>query len=119
MKIRYFVILFFMFFAALILFGCDPSGLGSADYGYAQINGYVVESINNNSIKDVTIFTYPPSDSVVTSESGNFFIYRFYLNSNPQEVLIIAEKSGYQTAQVKLNVHSDETANITIQMSRK
>lgn len=119
MKIKYFVILFFAFFAALIIFGCDPSGLGSADYGTAEINGYVMDAFDNNAIKDATIITYPPSDSVITSESGNFFIYKFYLNSNPQEIMIIAEKPGYQTAQVKLNVHSDETANVTIQMVRK
>lgn len=119
MKIKYFVLLFFAFFAALIIFGCDPSGLGSADYGSAQINGYVMDAFNNNGIKDVTIITYPPSDSVTTSENGGFFIYRFYLNSNPQEILIIAEKPGYNTAQVKLNVYTDEIANVTVQMTRK
>jgi hypothetical protein len=119
LKIKYLMILFFIFFAAMIIFGCDPSGLGSADYGSAQINGYVMDAFNNNAINDVTIFTYPPSDSVTTSENGSFFIYKFYLNSNPQEIMIIAEKPGYQTAQVKLNVHTDETANVTIQMVHK
>ncbi|MCX6163285.1 MAG: hypothetical protein NTU73_00205 [Ignavibacteriae bacterium] len=106
MKIKYYVILFFAFFAALIIFGCEPSGIGS-------------DAFDNGALKDATIITYPPSDSVLTSESGNFFIYRFYLNSNPQEIMIIAEKPGYQTAQVKLNVRTDETANATIQMVRK
>jgi|WetSurMetagenome_2_1015567.scaffolds.fasta_scaffold385056_1 hypothetical protein len=119
MKIKYFVILFFVFFAALLLFGCDPSGIGSADYGSAQINGYVMDATDNNAIKDVYIMTYPASDSVKSSESGNFFIANFYLNNNPQEVTIIAEKTGYQTAQVKLIVHSDETSTVTIPMTRK
>lgn len=119
MKIKYYVILFFVFFAALIIFGCEPSGIGSADYGSAQINGFVMDAFDNNALKNVTIITYPPSDSLLTSENGNFFIYRFYLNSNPQEIMIIAEKPGYQTAQVKLNVHTDETANVTIQMVRR
>lgn len=119
MKIKYFVILFFAFFAALIIFGCDPSGIGSADYGDAQINGYVMDAIDNNALQNVLIFTYPASDSVQTSQSGNFFIYTFHLNNNPQEVTIIAEKSGYQTAQVKLTVRTGETANVTIPMVRR
>jgi hypothetical protein len=99
--------------------GCDPSVLGSSDYGSAQINGYVIDAFSKNAIKDVMIMTYPVSDSVETGESGNFFIYKFYLNTNPQEILIIAEKPGYQTAQVKMIVHTNETANITIPLIRK
>lgn len=119
MKLKYFIILFFVFFAALILFGCEPSGIGSSDYGTAQIKGYVMDATTNDGLKDVTIMTYPASDSVLSSSTGNFFIYEFCLNNNPQEILIIAEKSGYQTAQVKTVVHSDEMANVTVVMNRK
>jgi hypothetical protein len=119
MKLKFFVILFFAFFAALIIFGCDPQGIGSSDYGTAQINGYVLTTDGNEGIKDVTILTYPESDTVMTSNSGNFFIYKFYLNNNPQEVLIIAEKQGYYPAQVKTVVRTGETANATIFMERK
>lgn len=119
MKLKIFVILFFMFFAALIIFGCDPQGIGSSDYGSAQINGYVLSVDGNDGIKDVKILTYPESDTVTTSNSGYFFIRKFYLNNNPQEILIIAEKSGYYPAQIKATVHTGETANATIFMTPK
>lgn len=119
MKIKFFVILFFVFFAILIFFGCDPSGIGSADYGSAQINGYVMDASTNNAIENVNIMTYPTSDTVTSSRSGSFFIYKFYLNTNPQEILIIAEKDGYYPAQVKTVVHTDETTNVTLTMTHK
>lgn len=119
MKIRYFIILFFVFFAVLLIFGCELSGIGSSNYGSAQIEGYVLDASSNVGIGDVTIMTYPPSDSVYTDNNGNFFSLKFFLNTNPQEIMIIAEKKGYQTAQIKTLVKTDEIANVTIFMTRK
>jgi len=103
----------------LLLFGCDPAGIGSTDYGYGEIRGYAMDMSTNNGVSDVLIITSPASDSVATDAAGNFFILNIQLNTNPQDVQIIAIKEGYQTAQVKTTLKSDQTTQVTIPMYHK
>lgn len=116
MKLKYYVLLFVAFFMALILFGCDPSSIGSTNYGTAQVSGFVMDVTNQTGINDVTILTAQSQDSIYTDKVGNFFILDFLLSQNPQDVDIIAEKSGYQTAQLKVILRDGETTQVTIPM---
>lgn len=119
MKLKYFVILFFVFFAAMIIFGCEPSGIGSSDYGTAQIEGFVMDANTIDVIENVRVMTNPESDTVLSTQNGKFIIDNYFLNNNPQEITLIATKTGYYTSEVKAILRTGETANITILMIPK
>jgi hypothetical protein len=119
MKIKYFILLFLIFFVSLILFGCDPGSIGSSDYGTAQVRGYVMDATSKVGIADALVLTTPASDSTKTDTKGTFFILSYKLNSNPQDIIIITEKSGYKTGQTNITVQADQTTDVTVLMERK
>ena len=119
MKIKYFVLLFLIFFVSLILFGCDPGSIGSSDYGTAQVRGYVLDVSTKVGIGDVSVLTTPSSDTLMTDTKGTFFIISYQLNSNPQDIMIITEKQGYKTGQTNITLHSDQSTDVTILMERR
>jgi hypothetical protein len=119
MKLKYFFLLFIAFFMTLLLFGCDPSSIGSDDYGTVKVEGFVMDVSNQIGIDNATILTAQSQDSSYSDKGGNFFIVNFRLAQNPQEVDIIAEKVGYKTAQLKITLTAGETAHVTIPMTPK
>jgi hypothetical protein len=119
MKIKYFVLLFLIFFVSLILFGCDPGSIGSSDYGTAQVRGYVLDESSKVGIGNVTVLTTPTSDTIMTDAKGTFFIISYHLISNPQEIMIITEKEGYKTGQTNITLHSDQSTDVTVLMERR
>jgi hypothetical protein len=118
MKIKYFILLFIIFFISLALFGCNPAGIGSDDYGTAQINGYVMDVSTKLGMSDVKIITSPAYDTIKTNAKGSFYILNFHLTSNPQDIIIIAEKDGYKSGQVNAKLKTDETSTVTILMDK-
>jgi hypothetical protein len=118
MKIKYFILLFIIFFISLALFGCNPAGIGSDDYGTAQINGYVMDVATKTGVSGVNIITSPAYDTTKTNLKGSFYILNFVLTASPQDIIIIAEKEGYKTGQVNAKLKPGETTTVTILMDK-
>jgi len=118
MKIKYYVALLIIFFFSMLLFGCDPTSIGSADYGSSQISGYVMDEISFDGISDAAIITVPGADSIKTDKNGFFNIPSFVLSQDPQEINLVANKDGYKSCTVTIKLVSDGKANITIPLQR-
>lgn len=116
MKIKYYVALLILFFFSMMLFGCDPSSIGSTDYGSSQISGYAIDEISFNGVSDASIITIPGIDTIKTDKNGYFNIQTFYLTQDPQEIRIQCSKDGYQTKILTVKLVSYGKADVTIPM---
>ncbi|MBI5402043.1 MAG: hypothetical protein HY959_01465 [Ignavibacteriae bacterium] len=118
MKIKYYVALLILFFFSMMLFGCDPSSIGSTDYGSSQISGYAIDEISFSGVSDAAIITIPGIDTIKTDKNGYFNIQSYYLIQDPQEIQVQCSKDGYRTKTVTIRLVSDGKANVTIPMQQ-
>jgi len=117
MKIKYYIALLIIFFFSMLIFGCDPSSIGSTDYGTSDVSGYVMDEISFNGIYYAAV-VLPNIDTIRTDKKGFFSIPTYYLSQNPQEIIIEAIKDGYKHNNVSVKLVSDGKVNVTIPMQR-
>lgn len=117
MKIKYYVALLLLFFFSMLLFGCDPSSIGSTDYGTSNVSGYVMDDISFDGIFDAAV-VLPNIDTIKTDKNGYFSIPTYYLSQDPQEINIETIKNGYKQNNISVKLVSDGKINVTIPMQR-
>lgn len=117
MKIKYYVALLLLLFFSMLLFGCDPSAIGSDDYGTSDVSGYVMDEISFNGIYNAAVIL-PNIDTLRTDKNGFFSISTYFLSQNPQEIIIEAIKDGYKHNNISVKLVSDGKVNVTIPMQR-
>ena len=95
----------------LLLVGCKEPNIGPQQFG--DIEGVVLDGDNNNEpLTNVSITTSPASNAPVTNGEGAFSFEELEAGSYS----ISARKSGYENANVSVQVREDRTANATIIM---
>ena len=118
MKIKYYVAILIIFFVSMLLFGCDPTSIGSTDYGTSQVSGYVRDYVTNDPIMDAVVVSSPGTDTLKTDKNGYFIIQSYTLSADPQDVDLIAKKIGYQDCTVSVKLTSDGKESVTFPLVR-
>lgn len=92
--------------------GCDEETVGPETRG--SIEGLVQEASTNEAIANASVTTSPPTQSVLTDNSGAFSLTDIETGNYTVEV----SKSGYDTRNVTVNVQENQTASATVLLER-
>jgi hypothetical protein len=99
---------------SLLLFlpGCDEETLGPQTRG--SIQGVVQDADPNAPIDQANVTTSPPTQSVLTSDSGTFSLPDIPTGNYSVE----ATKTGYDARAVQVSVQENQTAGATLLLER-
>ena len=99
---------------SLLLFlpGCDEETLGPQTRG--SIQGVVQDADPNAPIAQANVTTSPPTQSVLTSDSGTFSLPDIPTCNYSVE----ATKTGYDARAVQVSVQENQTAGATLLLER-
>jgi TolB protein len=110
MKIRSSKILYISFLLSLIIISCKEDTIEPELTGFIQ--GTVIDETSGLVIPNVLITTSPATSSILTDESGKFFLENISVGT----YTITASKIGYHRTFVNISVKSDETTQANILM---
>ena len=96
----------------LFLAGCDEETLGPQTRG--SIQGVVQDADPNAPIDQANVTTSPPTQSVLTSDSGTFSLPDIPTGNYSVE----ATKTGYDARAVQVSVQENQTAGATLLLER-
>ena len=86
----------------------------TANLNYGSISGSVFDSESGNPLANVTLYTIPATVVLSSGAEGTFT----FNNIEPGSYSLIAKKTGYDSAQVTINVIAGITAAADIQLTK-
>jgi len=100
-----------LFLSLLLIYSCEKDKVAVEEFG--SISGYVFDEKTNDPLQNVNITTSPSSTSLLTDANGYFYIPEVLAG----DVSITAKKNDYGSSSVNVNVKTDNTTNVIINMS--
>lgn len=97
---------------SFLFLSCTEDPVAPTD---GKIVGYVIDQNSKAPIKDVIVYSEPPTETVVTDENGYFFLG----NATPGEYRIIALNPNYYMANVSISAKAGKESRAYIHITSK
>ena len=104
----------FLFFIAILISGCQDST--SSEYVNSHIKGFAVDSASRTALDSVTVSITELSQSYKTSTTGYFQFLNIHMPRPTWTVTLVADRNGYNTRTLSLNLIQEDTVNVNVGM---
>lgn len=115
-KIKGFYIFYFILFSVLI-FGCKE--IVNPTEFFAHLEGYVVDSLTQQPLKDVRVFTSDNQNVSLTDSNGVYKLLRVHLGSTTGIVCLNATKDNYFPYQKNMTLQYNQVYFVRIALIPK